>query len=148
MCIIIDNDIVSGVLGESIDPDYCDIIDILLRPTSKLRIVYGGKLLDEYNSHYILDTLQVLDEAGKTNPIDRSLLETEISRLETRGACQSNDQHIIALAILSHARILCSNDKELMRDFTDRTLLRPKGKIYKNGNHRHLLFKRCKGCLA
>ena len=50
--------------------------------------------------------------------------------LVERGVCQSNDQHVIALAIVSGARLLYSNDRRLQRDFKDRRLIDPPGKVY------------------
>ena len=55
--------------------------------------------------------------------------------------CRSNDLHVVALARLSGARVLCTNDHDLEIDFTNRQLVpAPKGKIYKNANHKAILI--------
>ena len=46
-------------------------------------------------------------------------------------ACQSNDHHIIALAIISGARLLYTKDQKLHRDFrNDMLISHPRGKVY------------------
>ena len=41
--------------------------------------------------------------------------------------CCSNDSHIVALAIVSGARVVVSRDQALAEDFTNPKLLKPKG---------------------
>ena len=61
--------------------------------------------------------------------------------------CRSNDQHVIALAQVSGARLLYSDDGDLHEDFKNNRLInRPRGVVYstKNGDnltpaHRNLL---------
>lgn len=58
--------------------------------------------------------------------VDR--LANELRELEV---CRSDDEHIIALAQVSRARLLYSNDGDLHRDFKNRDLLNnPRGKVY------------------
>ena len=55
----------------------------------------------------------------------------EETRLEKKGLCISDDPHVIALARISGARLLCSNDKDLQQDFGTKNLIdRPRGKVY------------------
>ncbi|MBV8524835.1 MAG: PIN domain-containing protein, partial [Acetobacteraceae bacterium] len=53
----------------------------------------------------------------------------------------SNDRHILALAIVSRARILFTRDEKLMDDFTNKVIIsRPRGKCYSSAvKHTHLL---------
>ena len=45
--------------------------------------------------------------------------------------CQSDDPHIIALAKISGARLLYSNDIDLHKDFSDKALIdNPRGRVY------------------
>ena len=54
-----------------------------------------------------------------------------MAELQDAGACQSNDLHVLALAQVSGARLLYSNDLSLHQDFGNRDLIsRPRGKIY------------------
>ena len=68
---------------------------------------------------------EVLEEQGK--------LEDEI---------ESNDAHIIALAIVAKVRVLVSGDRDLCTDFKNPNLVG--GKVYQNKTHAHLLSRyRC-----
>ena len=52
-------------------------------------------------------------------------------KLKAEQKCRSNDLHIIALAIVSGARLLYSQDQLLQQDFRDKALIdQPRGKIY------------------
>lgn len=45
--------------------------------------------------------------------------------------CVSDDEHIIALAQISGARLLYSNDGDLHKDFRNKNLIdNPRGKVY------------------
>ena len=67
--------------------------------------------------------------------------------LHDDGACQSNDLHVLALAQVSGARLLYSNDLTLHQDFGNGDLINgPRGKIYSTraggqiqDSHRRLL---------
>ena len=51
--------------------------------------------------------------------------------LQDEGQCRSDDPHVLALAIVSGARLLYSNDAALQRDFKDKRLIdSPRGKVY------------------
>ncbi len=70
--------------------------------------------------------------------------DTEIDERQEElvGKCRSDDEHIIALDEISGTRLLCSHDRKLSQGFTDLKLLsNPKGKVYKNRNHKHLLHQ-------
>ena len=74
----------------------------------------------------------------------RLILKPDIEReeqillgLEQR---QSNDDHILALARASGARLLFSRDADLAQDFKNRIFLNePRGSVYKKRAHAHLL---------
>lgn len=51
--------------------------------------------------------------------------------LSREGRCLSNDIHVIALAQISGARLLYSNDMALHKDFRNKRLIdKPRGKVY------------------
>ena len=53
---------------------------------------------------------------------------------------KSNDLHVIALARISGARLLYSDDKKLRKDFKNKHLVNsPRGKVYSKEDHQHLL---------
>ncbi|MHC9542045.1 MAG: hypothetical protein AB9903_21260 [Vulcanimicrobiota bacterium] len=92
--------------------------------------------------------LKALDQAGKARHIPENSVAIEQQNIiERRLPFVSNDLHIIALARISGARILCSHDQALHSDFTDKSLLsKPRGRVYQNAEHRHLLrqFPKCR----
>mgnify|MGYP002869074523 FL=1 len=103
------------------------------------KIVIGGKLLKELNkvrvaAHFI----KTLSQAGRAVIVPSLLLNKEILDIDSQ--CKSNDCHIIALARISGARILCSLDKTLHKDFRNlRLVFNPKGHIYQKARHSKLL---------
>ena len=70
--------------------------------------------------------------------------------LRKEGVCKSNDVHVLALALVSGARLLYTNDTALIDDFGNREIVaRPRGKIYTTARntavtdaHRRLLAAR------
>lgn len=146
MCAIIDACVASRVLVADNDADYGLIKEYLF--SEKLQIVYGGKLLREYEIlTSVLAVIRVLDQAGAA----KSVLDTDIDEaddmLKSQGTCRSNDTHIIALASCTGARLLCSADQLLHQDFKNSRLLNnPRGKVYQSLSHRNLLRRICTKC--
>ena len=55
-------------------------------------------------------------------------------RKSSQGSIRSNDTHVLALAIVSEARLLYSRDKMLREDFTNTHIIgEPDGRLYNNG---------------
>jgi hypothetical protein len=100
---------------------------------------YGGtKQLEEYARVQMAFTLILeLQRGGRAFKEETE----EIDKREKANVklCKSDDPHIIALAQVSGSRLLCSHDEGLGGDFTNAKLIKPRGKIYKNASHAHLL---------
>lgn len=70
--------------------------------------------------------------------------------LVAQGACESDDEHVIALANTGCGRLLFSNDRALQRDFRNSELVNnPRGQVFTtirdkrfNAVHRSLLVRR------
>ena len=61
------------------------------------------------------------------------------AELRDSNACVSDDQHVIALAQVSGARLLFSNEPNLHRDFKSKRLIdKPRGKVYSNKESKDL----------
>ena len=64
--------------------------------------------------------------------------------------CRSDDEHVLALAVVSGARLLYTNDTALIADFKNREIIaNPRGKVYSTAvsnrvtaTHRRLLGDR------
>jgi hypothetical protein len=128
--------------------DYEDIergLTLSEGPCKDVVLSYGGRLADELlgdaeNRRW----LTRLDEAGKARIADYEEVEAITLELIDGCVCSSTDPHIVALARISGARILCTNDEKLEDDFRNRSLVNPPGRIYVNKSHNNLIRERCK----
>ena len=78
--------------------------------------------------------------SAKRIPCDK-LKEKEIEYREST-LLKSDDPHILALAKAAGARLLYTNDRDLMKDFKNRLILnKPKGKVYSRKSNADLLHK-------
>lgn len=149
MCIIIDINIAHRIFCSSNDRVFSVVRDALYETNPKrvVTVVSGGRLHDELCTNGVVaDCLKELDRAGRAKILPRQEVDQEIERLRSCHL-RSDDPHVIAVARLSRARVLCSSDVNLREDFTDRSLVNhPRGKVFSSPTHMHLL-KKCKpGC--
>ena len=142
MCLILDTDIVHKVFP-SPSVDFDPVHRALMGGRAKC--VYGGGLTREYQQMVSFRRLLLrLDQQGIAQQFDDSKVDSEEKKLRGRAICQSNDAHILALAIVSKARLLCSEDEALGEDFTNPAILpKPRGNIYKRAEHEHLIRQHC-----
>ncbi len=142
MCIILDTDILHKVFrGPS--ADFEPVYQALM--SGRAKCVYGGGLTREYRKiEWFRRLLLRLDQQGIAQQFDNSKIDAEEEKLHRRGICQSNDFHVLALAIVSRVRLLCSEDGALGVDFTNPAILsKPRGSIYKRAEHAHLIREHC-----
>jgi hypothetical protein len=91
-----------------------------------------------------LRILYRLDQQGSARKIPDSVIDQEEQSLIDGNLCRSNDHHIIAIARISTARLLCTDDGLLMQDFKDPVLIsNPRGKIYRRESHADLIRTKC-----
>lgn len=147
MCLIVDNDVAHRVLLRDSDPDFGLVHSCIFEGQPfDLKLYLGGKLTDELvQNDHVRRILVLLDQLGRTINVDDNEVKAETERLNELGICRANDTHVIALARISKARLVCTNDRDLQRDFKDGAVLSvPRGKVYKRTSHRELLRKACK----
>lgn len=90
----------------------------------KVVIIYGGKLSEEYaKSDAVMRIILMLDRAGKAKQVKKSLIAAQTAKLANKNL-KSNDIHVIALALASNTRLLCTDDDALTGDFTNKTVIR------------------------
>ena len=100
------------------------------------RLVVGGQLTQELGSTKAARWLRELDRVGKLTSVDDEYVgrrAASLKRLPMSGAgsCRSNDHHVIALAQISGARMLFSNEGALQQDFKNIKLIdQPPGTVY------------------
>ncbi|MCI0512371.1 hypothetical protein L0128_04085 [candidate division KSB1 bacterium] len=146
MCAIIDTNLIAEVLSRPTPPDFCPILEWLVSPKSDGKFVLGGMLAEELlgdekthpGVHAVRRFIKALHQAGRVRIIPKRIVDYETNKV--RELCVSNDSHVIALARISGARILCSHDHTLHKDFTNARLIdHPRGHIYQTRDHAHLL---------
>ena len=116
------------------------------------RLVVGGLLMSELerSSPGFKAWSSQAQRSGKLLVESAGEVENKTAALSESGACRSNDHHVIALAQVSGARLLYSNDRALQRDFKDKRLIdNPRGRVYStlvdqefSDPHRRLLGRR------
>lgn len=144
MCLIVDANVAKEFLTQA-----GPVTAWLSRSKVNPRLVAAGKLLKELV--LIAEArrlLVVLQRDGKLRGADPARLQSEERRLHAAGHCQSNDRHILALAIITGARTLATSDKKLMRDFRNKLIIdNPRGHVYSRPDeHGHLLCHTTSSC--
>ena len=116
MCAIVDADVRDQVFGDARSDAGAFFFKWLNERGGKL--IVGGRLLQELSG---LQKFQIWLQgallAGRAERIDDISVNAKTEEVERSGICRSNDDHIIALAIIGGARLLFTNDKFLKDDF-------------------------------
>lgn len=116
MCAILDNDVVHKVFGRNrpaAGKAFFDWID-----SGGGRLVGGGRLFEELaRNEKFRAWWQEATASGRVERVNDEEVEAETVRLAEQKACLSNDEHVIALAVIGGARLLYSNDRKLQCDF-------------------------------
>ena len=143
MCLIVDANLAPLVFGENPHDDFRPIINWLFSKSCDERLigklVVGGQLATELDKiNKARESIIELNRMGRARIIPKN--DTDKKSKQIKDLCKSDDPHVIALARLSGARILCSQDKTLHKDFRNPKLISdPRGHIYQNAEHEHLL---------
>ena len=131
MCAIVDNNVRDQVFGEDNNsPAGRLFLDWLSNGQGKL--VVGGDLLRELDEYGDFNRwLRTALARNNALAVDDAVVDDETQALRQQGRCRSDDEHVIALARVSGARLLFTNDADLQTDFKDRNLIsNPRGVIY------------------
>lgn len=145
MCLIIDTNVVARMLDVN-DPTGRTILSWLLHHGGLL--AEGGLLSHELSmAGAATQTLRTLRQAGRVFDASTHDPEAFQAALDRYSAlCRSNDAHVLAVAHVSGARTLATNDQALTDDFKDPKLLSPpRGRVLHDQTHGHLL-KHDVGC--
>ncbi len=108
---------------------------------SGLKLALGGKLAKEVLQLRVMQELvNELEKTGRVYKYDNKAIRERTKILIDAEACKSDDQHVIALAQVSRARLLYSQDRKLCLDFTNSALIaHPVGRVYQRKADAHLL---------
>lgn len=139
MCIIVDANRCAPFYNQPPASEAQPVLDWLLLGEGGL--VIGGRLKDEHLRAKPGESQRLwlaLKRAGRLYEVERSSVDAEEARLS--GQTESDDPHVVALARLSGARLLYSEDQKLWKDWKNKRLLdRPRGSIYRGMKHSRLL---------
>lgn len=147
MCVIVDTSVASLVFSPQPAPDFEPLRRWLEDPRKDGRLVFGGKLSRELEKLGAARRyLRTLHQAGRATFFPDEKLKREETELSASPIVRSNDPHILALARVSGARTLCTNDNDLREDFKDRRIIgKPPGSLYTHAKNDHLL-KHTRSC--
>ena len=152
MCVILDASARDDVFGASRTPAGKQFFEWL--ESRRARLVLGGKLTRELAGSRVFEKwAETAIADGRAVRFDNGQVDTEADRLAANWSGKSNDQHVIALARVSGARILFAADGGLRDDFRDAELVpRPQGKLLpmgesaRDGQRRRRLLGRADLC--
>ncbi len=133
MCgVILDNDVVAQVFSKKQQGRPPAGVEFHKAIHDGLSLIAGGHLLKELDRNTTFrEWRAVASKVGRVRIVPTAGVDLLTDALKKAKACVSNDEHVIALAQISGARLLYSNDKDLHSDFTNKTLVDgPRGKIY------------------
>lgn len=134
MCAIVDASVVGELWDDNSSEAGRGFRQWIEGPNGSL--VLGGKLTQELDSLRVTRWIRELTLGGKLRRFDDQDIAQLTAKLEARTStdplhCKSDDHHIIALALISGARLLFSNDRDLQQDFKNPGLItQPRGTVY------------------
>ena len=132
MCAILDNNVRHEVFGgsETQTPAGKYFLDRVESSAGKL--VIGGELRRELSEYgRFLDWMRTATRRNIVRSIDDKQVDDETQILREQGDCRSDDEHVLALARVSGARLLFTNDVALQDDFKNSRIVGgTRGRIY------------------
>ena len=137
MCAILDNDVGGMVFGSNPTQAATKFREWV--QGKNISLVVGGRLKTELSrNRKIKEWLSVGEQSGFVKLINDDEVNEETTYLKDNSLCQSNDEHVIALAQVSGARLLYTRDEDLKDDFLDGGLISaPGGKVYPERIKKH-----------
>ena len=149
MCAILDANVVGQVFGRNRPSAGQAFFDWL--HSDRGRLVVGGQLRRELDANTTFRQWRVQAVlAGRVTLLNDDAIDSRARQLQKESTCRSDDEHIVAVAQFSGARLLYTNDKALQSDFKNKALIdQPRGKVYSTRDrddlrqtHRRLLANR------
>ena len=149
MCAILDANVAGEVFGTerpAAGAAFFKWID-----SGRGRLIVGGRLLGELDRNGAFRVWrQQAALAGRVKRLPDDAVDDRMQKLQDASACRSNDEHVVALALVGGARLLYSNDRDLQLDFKDKNVIdAPRGRVYSTRGggeltrqHRSLLANR------
>jgi len=142
MCVILDASARDDAFGNRRTRAGEQFFRWLERP--RARLVLGGKLTEELaSSDSFAKWAETAIADGRIRSFNPTEVGAEAESLAANWHGSSNDQHVIALARVSRARILYAIDGDLCEDFKDSRLVStPRGRVYPTGDSQNAARRR------
>ncbi len=130
MCAILDANVAGQVFGADRPAAGRAFFDWL--NSDHGRLVIGGKVRRELDRNRAFRQWRMQAVlAGQITLLSDDAVDSKTRQLANEHVCHSDDEHVVAVAQLSGARLLYTNDRDLQRDFNDKALIdQPRGKVY------------------
>lgn len=138
MCVILDTN-TFGKFKDQTDEDMAPVWKWLDNRNGKIVYANTKKFEDEWERGGMSHLRDQMMRAGQLKLVSEGVAEKAD---ELKGTIASNDEHIIALALIADVKVLVSyreGDSDLFTDFKNRELVG--GKVYTRKSHTHLLTK-------
>ena len=139
MCIIVDTNTFHK-FREPDDEDMEPVWTWLEKRNGKIAYADTEKLEEEWNKGGMQNLRNQLRRTGKLKIVSSQYVQEKADEL--KGEIASNDEHIIALALIASVKVLVSyreGDRNLFADFKNRQLVG--GKVYTRKTHTRMLTK-------
>ena len=122
-CAILDANVVKDAFGDSQHDAGRRFRQAIV--DGKIRLVSGGKLHEELlqASHEFRQWASVAQSTPSLQVLARRMLTVALKKFEQHPDRESDDPHVLAVALVSGARLLYSNDRPLHADFKKSSLL-------------------------
>ena len=137
MCAIVDNNVRHEVFSpDSQTPAGRHFLDWLDEGNG--RLVVGGKLWRELSEYgHFQKWFQVAITSSRAFRFKDAKIDDKETEIRSSQVCQSNDEHVLALALVSGARLLFTNDLNLQQDFGNHEIINsPRGRVYTTVRHK------------
>ena len=138
MCGIVDANVANEVFGDDRPPAGVRFFDWLASPRGQL--VVGGDLLRELGRNRgFVRWLGAATRVGRARSIPNEAVNARADEVRRGDTCRSDDEHVLALALVSGARLLYTNDAALIVDFKNREIVaNPRGKVYTTAENKEV----------
>ncbi len=135
MCVILDTNCI-GKFNKGIDEDIIPVKHWVYNRNGKIVYANTEKFREEWKGSRGYELRRELLRRNKLKDVPaEDVIEKEN---ELKGKIVSDDEHVIALALVARVKVLVSDDEKLIRDFKNHIV---QGKVYKTKKHTHLLKK-------
>ena len=124
MCVvaIVDANVLSLLASRRHDSDLL-LLSWIKSRHGLLAFPASGEYLSELRrNRAVMELIGRYEQGGQLKKISKAALSEAVDLVRDK-PLRSNDLHVLALALASRAKVLCSNDEDLREDFKNRAIL-------------------------